>query len=132
MASTTAVGACGDTSPPAPAIGDADGGTHADVVVPDADGGTVDASTCALPGSFGSTKCNGCVATTCCDELTACQANAACGDLLGCILACLDSRLDAGGCARECFARHSAGTEAYKPLESCWFFEEPCAFLCGP
>lgn len=125
---TATIGACSDSSPETPRGEPHDAAVEADVGSDEAS--PADASTCGLPGSFGSKKCSECVATACCAELAACEGNAPCNALLACVLTCIQGP-DAGGCSSECFARHSAGTEAYRTLERCWFFTDPCKFHCA-
>lgn len=89
-----------------------------------------DAATCALPGPFGSTKCNECVLANCCPELSACGADPSCKTVSTCITGCIDEP-DAGGCVGECFAATPGDAGLYKALEKCTFFSKPCDFECS-
>jgi hypothetical protein len=88
---------------------------------------------CVLPGSFGSPKCNECVATHCCAPLAACEADPECRALRDCNLPCLDVP-DAGGCAGACIAKHPDTKKLWYDIETCWSFSDPCGFDCdvGP
>ena len=94
------------------------------------DGSSGDAATCALPGPFGSTKCNECVLANCCPELSACSADLSCKTVSTCITGCIDEP-DAGGCVGECFAATPGDAGLYKALEKCTFFSKPCDFECS-
>ncbi len=128
---TALAGACSDAKerPPA-APRDAGVDVSTEVVVLDA-GDVADAGArCALPASFGSTKCNECVATHCCAPLAACAADAACRALRDCNLPCLDAP-DAPACSRECRAKYPDDGRLWYDIETCWTFSDPCTFHCA-
>jgi hypothetical protein len=117
------------TPPEVPAAEAIDAATEAAPV----DAGTpplVDAGTCELPGSFGSSKCNACVASNCCAPLATCAADPDCRKLRDCILSCLDVP-DASGCGDDCRSRHADDAGRWYDVETCWGFSKPCAFECA-
>lgn len=118
--------ACSDATTRAPAPSPDAG---AEAAPPSSDAGA-DGAACALPGSFGSAKCNECVATSCCKQLAACEADRGCRALRTCILPCLDAP-DAGGCAGDCMAKNADDAGLWYEVETCWTFSEPCDFHCG-
>ena len=126
------VPACSDASTSRPqraldaavATDDAEAGAPARDAESDASDGT-----CALPGSFGSAKCDACTAEKCCEPLAACEANATCKPLLACILGCSDEP-DAGACVRACMDAQPDGVSLYRQLETCVFFSDACGFEC--
>lgn len=135
LAATAALLACTSTttSEPRPASPVEDAAAEADDdAATDAGPDDADAGSCALPGIYGSKECQACVAARCCDEVTACQADAPCRDLNRCALDCLLTT-DAGGCLRqECFATYPSGRTLWDPLYRCWFATPPqgCLVEC--
>ena len=84
---------------------------------------------CPLPGRYGSPTCEACLRATCCDEITACVANAACAELQTCALDCLKQETDAGGCKRQCEQSHPDGNTQWQKVYTCWFDDPPMGCL---
>lgn len=131
---TTAVAlicSCSSSSVPVAGADGGDATTEASVLgatdASDEDSGTV----CALPGKYGSTECEACVATRCCDEIAACEAVPECQALRKCALDCL-LEADAGGCYADCRAAHPSGLAQWDPEDHCWFGTPPggCLVEC--
>jgi hypothetical protein len=130
---------CTEPSPPGPdpgAGGVADAGSSGEVESGSGDTGASSgqpeaSAECPLPGSYGSAGCNACVRRTCCELVSACDAEPACRELQRCLLACLD-RPNAGACYDECVARNEGGLPTWMPVESCWFEDLPnCGLECS-
>lgn len=120
--------ACSDAKdrPPAPPRDAGVDVSEVPIEAGDADAG----ARCALPGSFGSTKCNECMATSCCAPLAACAADTGCRALRDCNLPCLDVP-DAPACSRDCRAKFPDDERLWYDIETCWTFSEPCTFHCA-
>ncbi|HVH45028.1 MAG TPA: hypothetical protein VM925_21895 [Labilithrix sp.] len=130
----TAAFACGDSSATAldsGAVGSEAGSPDAERT--DASSAAFDAgATCELPSSFGSKKCNECVAESCCASVSDCTSDPLCKPLVECILGCIDEP-DAGGCVDECKVQHPDPNAHAKwdTIETCSYFSDPCAFHCS-
>ena len=122
--------ACSDATTPRPVFApdsgaDVDGDITPDPgFVIDAGGGTA----CALPHSFGSPKCDECVATNCCATLAACAADPGCRLVRDCILECIPT--GARKCADTCLSKYPDDAGLWNDLEWCWSFTKPCKFDC--
>lgn len=75
-------------------------------------GGDASAS-CAVDG--GSAQCDQCLAASCCSEITACNANTACVNLVSCEDSCNLS----ASCLDECQQQYPTGTAELDSIESC-------------
>ncbi len=117
-------GACSSGTLPAPATADAGASLSSDAPAAEA------APSCALPGRFGSAKCETCVTEQCCDRLDACTGDRDCSILSSCTLACIQQP-DAGACATECRAKTTDPKALWAALEKCAYFSDPCAFECS-
>lgn len=105
----------------------------ADAAAEASSGALVDAgadAACGLPGSFGSSSCNACVAQTCCGLLATCLADKDCKARVDCELGCLDEP-DAGGCAAACEAAIPDDRNLHYDLWGCVYFKTPCDFHCS-
>jgi hypothetical protein len=118
--------ACSSESKPVVGVEDASSdASRAEASAGDGDIADADAATtCALPGNFGSIECNACVSTHCCEELAACASEEKCPALQKCVLDCaLDS--DAGGCRKSCLDTFTTARPKWEAVEQCWFRDGP-------
>lgn len=90
---------------------------------------------CELKASFGSTACDNCAQTNCCDKVNACADSADCIALNTCLVACdgADAGADAGdagtACEDTCFAAHSASEQIFIEANSC--VASSCSAQCN-
>ncbi len=128
------LGACSDATTPRPVFS-ADSGADTSAAATDAEPVVIDAGTdaavCAMPHSFGSPRCNECLATNCCPLLGACAADTNCSMLRDCMLECMNTGDTKGGvCADACFSKYPDDSRLWENLEGCWAHEPPCRFHC--
>jgi hypothetical protein len=130
--------ACDDDDESSPLPGSSEAGADANATPPteDASGAEADApSTCTLPVSYGSKRCNECMQTACCTEIAACEADPACKPLQKCVVDCRMSP-DAGGCRDDCYAAQPSGKALWLKVQECWFKDLPVdaaeSPYCGP
>jgi hypothetical protein len=91
---------------------------------PGAGGGTYMPPECGELGeAFTDPACGECALESCCEELAACDGNAACSDLHECRAACSDS-----ACADACATTHAGGAADADALDAC--LAGPCAASC--
>jgi|GEM_PF-2747548 len=90
------------------------------------------AASCDLRRSYGSPDCNACLAATCCAEVTACNADATCRQLVDCAYDCLRLRADAGGCTDGCLATYSSAEPLWMSFFECAYKSQTgCGFDCS-
>ncbi len=100
---------------------------------PSLDGAVSDAATsCKLPGKYGSKECTACVAAKCCAQVAACEADPQGKLLQACVLHCLASDPDAGGCYNGCLATYPTAQPLWNAVEGCYFGTPPegCLIEC--
>jgi len=123
--------ACGAADAPLPEAAADAADALADASPPLDAGDGEAATTCELPGPYGSPECNRCLAERCCDVISACVADPECRALDACNRACIGDR-DAGGCRAGCVLRNPEGEEQLKKLDACGSDRAPagCFDVC--
>lgn len=71
----------------------------------------------AGPWSYAVPACSDCMSASCCRQLTACDASAACSGLFQCVRACPASDAE---CVDDCWTSHVDGQAAMTSLVSCY------------